>query len=453
MTQKPKTIGTPNGLQTTMLDVGMSRRGVVSRRGFLQGVTLGAGAAGALTLGWRDLVALQAEELRKRGKSMILLWMDGGPSQYESFNPKIGSKYQGPAKAISTTIPGIEFAEFWPRTAQMLDKIALIRSMTSNEAVHDRAIALVRTGYSPSVSVRYPTFGSVVARDRFNPDSDLPSFVRIGKPRIATRDVDAGVLGAKYASFNIPQAGSLPENVLPTTDPETLRRRLNLSSLFDAQYESAATEELVQEKRDIYSRTEKFVLSPRLGVFDLEQEPDSIREEYGHTEFGQGCLLARRLVEQGVSFIEVISTGGRNDAGWDTHNNGFRDNPPLCRETDQAYPALLIDLERRGLLEDTLVVWMGEFGRTPKIKADGGRDHYSKGWLTAFSGAGVRGGQVIGATDKDGLDVSDRPVGVQDLFVTFCHVLGLDPHDEYEAANERPIKLVEGGELIRELFS
>ncbi len=442
-----------NDMHVPMIDVGMTRSGVVSRRGMLKQLAAGAAAAGAATLGWRDLMMARADELRARGKSMILLWMDGGPSQYESFNPKIGSKYQGPAKAISTKLPGIEFAEYWPRTAQSLDKIALIRSMTSNESVHDRAIALVRTGYPPSVSIRYPTFGSVVARDRFDPHLDLPSFVRIGKPRIATRDVDAGVLGAKYASFNINHPGSLPSNVRPTVDEKTLRRRLNLASTFDGEFQSAATKDLVQEKRDLYARTEQFVLSPRLGVFDLEDEPQQIRDEYGQTEFGQGCLLARRLVEQGVSFIEVISTGGRNDAGWDTHNNGFRDNPPLCRETDQAYPALLHDLERRGLLEDTLVVWMGEFGRTPKIKPDGGRDHYAKGWLTAFSGAGVRGGQVIGATDKDGLDVRDRPVEVQDLFVTFCHVLGLDTHDEYIAANERPIKLVEGGTLIRELFS
>ncbi len=440
-------------MHTPILDVGMSRAGVVSRRGFVRQVAVGAGAAGALTVGWRDLVSLQADELRKRGKSMILLWMDGGPSQYESFNPKIGSKYQGPATAISTTLPGIEFAEYWPRTAQMLDKIALIRSMRSNEAVHDRAIALVRTGYPPSVSVRYPTFGSVVARDRFDPQTDLPSFVRIGKPRIATRDVDAGVLGAKYASFNIPSPGALPPNFQPVVDADTLRRRLSLAAKFDAEYHTSATDALIKEKRDIYERTEQFVLSPRLGVFDLEDEPETIREEYGRTEFGQGCLLARRLVEQGVSFIEVISTGGRNDAGWDTHNNGFRDNPPLCQETDQAYPALLNDLDRRGMLDNTLVVWMGEFGRTPKIKPDGGRDHYSKGWLAAFSGGGVRGGQVIGATDKDGTDVTDRPVAVQDLFVSFCHILGLDPHNEYMATNDRPIKLVEGGNLIGELFS
>lgn len=436
-----------------IVDVGLSRGDVVSRRGFVKHLAIGAGAAGAVTLGWRDLMLARADELRKSGKSMILLWMDGGPSQYDCFNPKIGSKYQGPAEAIATKLPGVEFAEYWPRTAAAIDDIAIIRSMKSNEAEHERAIALVRTGYSPSVSIRYPTWGSVVARSRLEPNFDLPSFVRIGKPRIATRDVDAGVLGAKYSSFNIDVPGKLPANVTPVVDPKVLRRRLRLADKFDREFASPATTALLAEKQALYRRTEKFVLSPRIGAFDLSAEPDKLRDEYGRTEFGQGCLLARRLIEEGVSFVEVISTGGRNDAGWDTHKEGFRDHPPLCRETDQSYPALLRDLADRGMLDNTLVVWMGEFGRTPKIKSDGGRDHYATGWLTALSGGGVKGGQVIGATDKDGVEITDRPVYVPDLFVTFCHILGLDPHEEYLAANERPVKLVEGGTLIRELFA
>lgn len=440
-------------MQHPILDLQVSKRGIVNRRGFLRQMATGAAVGGAITLGWRDLLIAGASELRRRGKSMILLWMDGGPSQYDTFNTKIGSKYQGPAKAISTNVPGVEFADFWPQTAQVMDKIALIRSMLSNEAEHDRAIALVRTGYPPSAAIRYPTFGSVVARDRENPDYDLPSFVRIGKPRIATRDVDAGILGVKYSSFNIERAGKLPPNVLPEVSPDVLNRRLQLASQFDREFARAGGSASVQEKQDVYDRTSRFVLSPRLGAFQLDDEPDPLRDAYGRTNFGQGCLLARRLVEQGVSFVEVISTGDRNDAGWDTHNKGFRDTPNLCAEVDPAYSTLLRDLELRGMLEDTLVVWMGEFGRTPKIKSDGGRDHYSKGWITALSGAGINGGQVIGATDKDGVDVSERPVSVQDLFVSFCRVLGLNPREEYVTSDARPIKLVEGGEAIEELWS
>uniref|UniRef100_A0A7C2NX90 DUF1501 domain-containing protein n=1 Tax=Schlesneria paludicola TaxID=360056 RepID=A0A7C2NX90_9PLAN len=438
---------------TPILDVAVNRHGVRSRRGFLKQLAAGTAAAGVLSLGWRDLLMAQAAELRKQGKAMILLWMDGGPSQYDTFSPKIGSKYQGPATAIDTAVPGVQFADFWPETAKIADRLAVIRSMRTSEAEHDRAIMLVRTGYPPNPAVRYPTFGSLIARDREDPEFDFPAFVRIGKPRIKTRDVDAGVIGVKYSSFNVDEAGHLPPNVRPVVDDDVLRRRLALADRFDAEFSAVGAAAAVAEKKSVYDRTARFVLSPRLETFNLDGESPTLRDAYGRTNFGQGCLLARRLVEQGVSFVEVISHGGRNDAGWDTHNNGFRDQPYLCAEADPALATLVLDLEQRGMLENTLVVWMGEFGRTPKIKADGGRDHYSKGWPVVLAGGGVRGGQVIGETDPDGIDVSDRPVGISDLFVSFCKVMGLDPSEEYVTADGRPIKLVSGGELVSELFT
>ena len=435
------------------LDLGVGRHGLVHRRDFVKSIAGAGTAAGAVTLGWHDMLLAAAESLRSRGKSMILLWMDGGPSQYDTFNPKVGSPNQGPARAISTTVPGVAFADFWPKMARQMDRLAVIRSMVSREAEHDRAITLVRTGYPPTVALRYPTFGSVVAMKRESAELDLPAFVRIGKPRIATRDVDSGVLGTRYSSFNIDRAGTLPPNVRPNAPVDVLRRRLALTRKLDSQFATAGGAEEVAAKTDVYNRTSRFVLSPRLNTFELDEEPDSLRDAYGRTDFGQGCLLARRLVEQGVSFVEVISTGGRNDAGWDTHGNGFRDQPFLCAEADSAFSALLDDLAVRGKLDDTLVVWMGEFGRTPRIKPDGGRDHYSKGWLSVLAGGGIRGGQVIGATDRDGIDVTDRPVSVQDLFVNFCRVLDINPREEYHTADARPIRLVDGGEILPELFS
>jgi hypothetical protein len=430
--------------------LGVDGEGVVNRRSFLGRLLAAGAAAGAVGLSWRDMLIARADELRMKGKSMILLWMDGGPSQFETFNPKIGSDNQGPAKAIATKLPGVEFAEFWPKTAQVADKIALIRSMESNEADHFRAIKLVRTGYPINPTIAYPTWGAVVARERWDPDYDLPAFVRVGKPRIKTRDVNAGVLGAKYDSFKVDEPGKIPDNLLPTVENEVLRRRLALADELDAEFARAAAD-VVTEKKDIYERTTRFVLSPRISVFDLAGEPDKLRDAYGRNSFGQGCLLARRLVEAGVSFVEVFSTGDRNDQGWDTHKTGFADTPHLCEQSDAGYATLLADLAGRGMLENTLVVWMGEFGRTPKIKPDGGRDHYSKGWIAGLSGGGIKVGQVIGATDKDGVKVTDRPVGVQDLFVTFCHVLGMDPHSEYTTRFNQPLKLVKGGELIKEL--
>jgi hypothetical protein len=436
----------------SLLDISVDRTGHSGRRAFM--AQLGAGAiAGPLVLGWRDLLVAQAAELRKQGKAMILLWMDGGPSQFDTFNPKVGSPNQGPARAISTNVPGVQFADYWPQAAMMMDKLAVIRSMRTPEAEHDRAITHVRTGYPPTPALRYPTFGSLVARDREGLDLDLPAFVRIGKPRIKTRDVDAGVLGVRYSSFNVDEAGQLPPNVRPVVPAETLRRRLALSDRLDSQFSTTGGAREVADKKSIYDRTARFVLSPRLETFDLDREPAPLRDAYGRTNFGQGCLLARRLVEEGVSFVEVISTGDRNDAGWDTHNNGFRDTPYLAAEVDPAYSTLITDLSERGMLDNTLVVWMGEFGRTPKIKPDGGRDHYAKGWPVVMAGAGVRGGQVIGATDPDGIDVTDRAIGVADLCRTFCHVMGMTSDEEYRTTDNRPVKLVEGGAVIQELFS
>lgn len=432
-----------------ILDVGVSSDGVVNRRGFMKRLALGA-AAGAF--GWRDLLTARAAALRKQGKSMILLWMDGGPSQFETFNPKPDSPNQGPAKVIPTNLTGVQFAEYWPETAKVMDKIALIRSMKSKEAEHDRAIALVRTGYALNPAIRYPTFGSVVAMKRHEASFDLPAFVRIGKPRIATRDVDQGVLGVKYSAFKIDEPGKLPPDVTPLVSAEVLQRRMKLAGKFDGEFAKAGGQKAAAEKRDVYDRAGRFVLSPRIGTFDLAGESDKLRDAYGRSSFGQGCLLARRLVEQGVGFVEVISTGSRNDQGWDTHHSGFKDTPPMCNEVDLGYAALLRDLDERGLLENTLVVWMGEFGRSPKFKPDGGRDHYPTGWLAALSGGGVKPGQVIGATDKNGVEVTDRPIGVQDLFVSFCKVLGIDPTEEYKTSDQRPIALVEGGQVVSELF-
>jgi uncharacterized protein (DUF1501 family) len=435
----------------SFVNVSVDSQGQVHRRGFL-GHLATATAAGVACLSWRDMLIAQAAEMQKQGKSMILLWMDGGPSQFETFNPKIGSKYQGPSKAISTNVPGLEISEYWPKTAQVMDKIALIRSMNTGERDHFRAIKLVRTGYAIKPTIAYPTWGSVVARHRWDPGFDLPAFVRIGKPRIKTRDVNSGVLGPRYESFKMDDPAKLPEDAVTRVPPEVLKRRLALSSQFDSEFASRGGAKLVHEKQEVYDRTSRFVMSPLMSAFELSKEPEAMREMYGNTHFGQSCLLARRLIESGVSFVEVINGGITNDQGWDTHKRGFKENPELAAQTDAGYAALLTDLAQRGRLENTLVVWMGEFGRTPKFDADGGRDHYSEGWITCLSGGGVKMGQVIGSTDDEGVHVKDRPITVPDLFTSFCQILGMDPHEEYISDLDMPIKLVEGGELIKELF-
>ncbi|HTN77361.1 MAG TPA: DUF1501 domain-containing protein, partial [Pirellulaceae bacterium] len=325
----------------SFVNADLSRPGQIQRRGFLKTMAATAGVIGGMSVSWRDLLVAQAAELRKRGKSMILLWMDGGPSQFETFNPKVGSEFQGPSKAINTNLPGVEISEYWPKTAQVMDKIALIRSMSTGERDHFRAIKLIRTGYPITPTINYPTWGSVVARDRWDPGYDLPAYVRVGKPRIKTRDVNAGVLGARFQAFKIDEPGQLPPDVLPVVSPEVLERRLALSSRFDSQFADQGGRKAVDEKQAIYDRTSRFVLSPLLDVFKLDKEPEKLRDAYGRTTFGQGCLLARRLIEKGVSFVEVINTGSVGDQGWDTHKRGFDENPKLASETDAGYATLL----------------------------------------------------------------------------------------------------------------
>ncbi|MCH8922308.1 MAG: DUF1501 domain-containing protein [Planctomycetes bacterium] len=435
------------------LQVGVNRHGVTSRRAFLKRLGGAATAAGVVSLSWRDLMIVRADELRKAGRAMILLWMDGGPSQHETFNPKIGSKYQGPDKAIKTVLPGVEIAEHWPQTAKVMDKIALIRSMKTGESDHMRAIRLLKSGYKTTPNIQYPIFGSLVTQQTAADSmSDLPDFVRVGKPRIATRDINSGMLGARYESFKVNEPGRIPDNVVPLVTNDALKRRLALADRFDAEFAKNGGKLSVKEKKDVYDRTARFVTSPRLSVFDLSKETDRLRDSYGRSPFGQGCLLARRLVESGVTFVEVFSSGTLNDQGWDTHKRGFKENPLLAQETDPGYATLLKDLAERGMLDRTLVVWMGEFGRTPKFKKEGGRDHYAEGWPVGLSGAGIKTGQVIGATDSDGVKVTDRPIGVQDLFVSFCHALGMDPRAEYVTAQDQPHQVVKGGELVKELF-
>ncbi len=439
-------------MQRTFINLETTSAGTTTRRGFLARMSLASAAAGTVTLSWRDMLIAKAAEVRKRGKAMILLWMDGGPSQFDTFNPKIGSKFQGPTQAINTNLPGVQIGEHWPKTAEVMDKIALIRSMKSEERDHFRAIKLVRSGYPLKPTIAYPTWGAVVARERYDPEFDLPAFIRIGKPRIRTRDINAGVLGARFESFKVDEGGQLPEDVVPAVQAEVLQRRLALAGELDQEFAASGSTKTVQEKREVYDRTSRFVLSPLLKAFNLDEEKPELRDLYGRNHFGQACLQARRLVEAGVSFIEVINGGTHGDQGWDTHKRGHKENPLLANDTDAGYAMLLRDLADRGMLDNTLVVWMGEFGRTPKFDAEGGRDHYSDGWITCLSGGGVKMGQVIGATDDEGVKVSERPVGVSDLFVTFCKILGMDPHDEYLTDLNQPLKLVEGGEVIQELF-
>ncbi|GIW81029.1 MAG: hypothetical protein KatS3mg105_2836 [Gemmatales bacterium] len=424
-----------------LMHVQMSRHGIVSRRGFLRSVSAGAAAAGLL--GWKEAVTIHAEELRKQGMACILLFMQGGPSQFETFDPKPGHDNGGPTKAIETAVPGIQIAEHWPEVAKQMKDIALIRSMTNREGAHARAAYQLHTGYVPSGAVKYPSLGSIVANEIGPKDFDLPGFVSIGSRRFL---VGAGFLGTRVAPFAVDDPQRMPNNVsLPVADSR-FQRRLRLLGDLEDDFASAGGGPRVAEHRQLYDNASRMVRSPRIKAFDISQESDKTRDRYGRNAFGQGCLLARRLVEAGVTFVEVMQNG------WDTHQDNFTRVQTLSSQADPALAALIADLKERGRLDKTLIIWMGEFGRTPRINARTGRDHYPRAFSLLLAGGGIKGGQVIGKTSNDGTDVVERPVTVPDLFCTFYRALNINPRKENISDLQRPIKLIEGGSEIKELL-
>lgn len=411
----------------------------LSRRRFVQAVSTAGLTAG--TLSFRDVMSLQAAELQKQGRSMILLWMAGGPSQFETFDPKPKHENGGGTGSIRTAVPGIEIADGWTNLAQVMDDVALIRSMTNKEGAHQRATYQMHTGYIPSGTVKHPSLGSCIAQQLADRENELPSVVSIGQT------IGAGFLGVDYEPFNVNRPGSMPQNLASQQSETRYRRRLGLLGKLENEFAERGAQSQVESHAQLYQKASNLVLSPRADVFDLSNEPAELAGQYGETDFGRGCMLARRLVEAGVSFIEVRSNG------WDTHQDNFATISNKAQEVDPAAATLLRDLKDRGLLEKTLVVWTGEFGRTPRVNPRGGRDHYPRAFNAWLAGGGIQGGQVIGKTTADGSAVEDRPVSVPDFFQSICHSLQVDASHENISPLGRPLKVVDGGEVVQELFS
>lgn len=414
----------------------ITANGLVSRRSFLRGSAVGLGV-----LSLRDTIGLSAPELRKQGRACILLWMAGGPSQFETLDPKPGTETQGPTRAIATSVPGLQIAEHWPQTAKVMRELAVIRSMTGKEGNHGRATYLLHTSYPPSGGIVHPGIGSIVASEIGDPESELPNFVAI-----SGQSVGPSFLGVRHAPFIVTDPNRPPDNLASPVPGERLGRRLQLLQELEKPQLKTGTAPLVKDHQALYDQTSQMILSPRTRAFDLDREPDRLRDAYGRSAFGQGCLTARRLIEAGVTFVEVQSSG------WDTHSNELPALKKLIPPVDQGMAALLTDLKDRGLLERTLVIWMGEFGRMPRVNLTAGRDHYPQAFNVALGGLGVKGGQVIGATDKLGIEVSERPVTVPDLFCTYYQALGIDPRKENQSNVNRPLKIVETGAAVKEAF-
>jgi len=415
-----------------------------------------AGVLGGSASGWLQALAADAATDPRRRKSCVLLWMSGGPSQIDTFDPKPGHANGGPYKPIQTAVPGLMLGEHLPRIAKEIKDLALIRGMSTKEGDHGRATYNLRTGYAPSGPVRYPTLGSLVAKELEDASAELPGFVSIAPVRaFSPAAFGSGFLGPRYAPLVVGEraagAGRRAFRVDDLDLPAGVGRdrsddRLGLLQALGGDFQATHPGVTTASHQDAYGRAVKMMRSPAARAFELEEEPDSVRDAYGRNPFGQGCLLARRLVERGVPFVEVTlsSIDGRNNAlGWDTHAQNFDAVKALSGVLDAGWATLMTDLRSRGLLDSTLIVWMGEFGRTPKINEAAGRDHFPNAWSTVLAGGGLRGGQVIGDTGADGMEVRDRPVSVPDLLATVVKGLGLDPTAQNFAENGRPIRLVD----------
>jgi hypothetical protein len=398
-------------------------------------------------------VAAQVAPDPRRLRSCILLWMSGGPTQTDTFDLKPGHENGGPFTPIQTAAAGIRISEHLPRVAEQMNHLAIVRSMQTREGDHGRASYHLRTGHVPMPPIQFPTFGSLVAKERERAESDLPSYVSIAFAGPAS----PGFLGPRYAPLQVGQgADAEGENGLRVQNvarPSSVSRdrfddRLALLRESESDFLNSRPGVATQSHRSAYDRAVRLMSPEAAQAFDLSRESASLREAYGRNSFGQSCLLARRLVERDVPFVEV-SLGG-----WDTHDNNFPAVRGRCGILDPAWATLLTDLRERGLLERTLVVWMGEFGRTPTINPRLGRDHYPAAWSVVLGGGGVRGGSVVGRTSADGRSVEDRPVPVGDLVATICMAMGIDPYKQNMSNVGRPIRIADQSAVpLREILA
>ena len=416
-------------------------RAPYSRRDFLR--------LGGFAVGGVSLPQLLAAAGGRSDVSCLVYFHTGGLCQHDSFDPKPAAprEVRGGFGTIPTTVPGVRFSELLPRCAKNFDRFAVIRSMYSLEAIHEKAKQYAFSGQRPNNAYKHPVYGSVVAREQ-GARNGLPPFVVIPRKDICA---DPGFLGSAYAPFITGDPNkerfSVQDLTLPTgLGLEEARGRAALLSKLDSRLEAIEKSGVVDSMDHFYQKALDLVRSPEAKrAFDIGAEPESLRDAYGRTTGGQGALLARRLIEAGVRLVTVFH------GGYDTHSDNDATNKKLYPEFDQAFSTLLEDMDSRGLLDTTLVLAIGEFGRTPEINHSAGRDHWPGVFSIAVAGAGVPGGQVIGASDAMGAEPVDRPVSIEDLGATIYRKLGIDTHTEYHALG-RPIRINDGGEPIRELF-
>ena len=430
----------------------------LSRRAFarslasrLLGVTVGLGCTGLL----RSLAAAPAplaaarpvHTPRGRAKSVIYLFLRGGMSHLDTLDPKPGKTTQGPTEAIASRADGIRLGRYFPKLAQQMDKAVVVRSMTSKQGAHPQAQYLMRTSYERRGTIQHPSLGAWVNQLAGKQNGTLPGHVIVGG---GSDMPSAGFFPPQFAALPIGDADAGLQNAhLPPGVNEARfdQRMAALAAMNDA-FAATHKQRAVKAYSELYAEAVRLMRSDDLAAFDIEQESEAMRSTYGASDaFGAGCLLARRLVEHGVRYVEVMSDG------WDTHADNFDRLDDLTPSVDQGLAALLADLDGRGLLEETLVVLATEFGRTPDIDQDQGRNHYPKAFSCLLAGGGIRGGRAYGSTDDEGREVRDNPVSIQDFNATIATALGLPLDRIVTSPSGRPFQIADKGQPIDELLA
>jgi uncharacterized protein (DUF1501 family) len=429
----------------------------------------GLGLWGVSASGWLPLLADEIAPHPARRRQCILLWMPGGPSQTDTFDMKPRHANGGPYKEVATSVPGLGISEHLPKLAGQAEHLAIVRSLSTKEGDHARGTYLMRTGHQQGGPIKYPSIGASLAKELGSEEAEVPNYVSIAPYSFfSPAAFSSGFLGPRYAPLTVgareesaaagqssryAQLGvddlSPPAGVSARQAASRLEIWKSLQNDFVSRHRTASA----LAHQTVYQRAVRMMKSETAKAFDLDEESEKTRERYGRGRFGQSCLMARRLIERGVPFVEVSLGGlGGGGVGWDTHQDNFRLVQALSGELDAGWGTLLAELVERGLLDSTTVLWMGEFGRTPRINANAGRDHFPAAWSCVLAGGGVHGGQAYGRTSADGMSVEDGKVDVGDVLATLCAALGLDATAENISEEGRPIKIAEGkpiGAILR----
>lgn len=415
---------------------GMTRRHFMSH-------AAGASALLGTSFAFGNSLRVHAEELRRNHKSAILLWMGGGPATIDLWDLKPGAATGGPFRPIRTS-GDVQICEHLPQIAKQMHNLSIVRSMSTREADHSRGRYYMHTGFVPNPSVEHPSYGAVISHELMSDRSDLaiPPFISVGGA-----SEGPGFLGMAWAPFSVGSDGRI-RNLEMSIDDARMMQRMKTLELLESGFVSERRGPAAQDHMKILRKTLDLMTTQQMDAFKVDSEPENVRERYGNTPFGRGCLMARRLVEVGVPFIEVDLGGWDNHQ--DIHNVLQNQRLPVL---DQAMSALVEDLEQRELLADTAVVWMGEFGRTPTINGNAGRDHWARSWSVVAGGAGMQGGKAIGETDAEGRQVTTEPFSAEDLMATVCRALGISLEKTYQSKSGRPMRIANGGKLIAELLS